>query len=378
MKKLSLLIGISLLGFQLHAQSESFIIEGKAPKTLDGKKLYLDYANNGVSVNDSVVINNGKFTFKGQSLDPNYARMVLDDQGIGKLRAQYTGDRLYFFIGNENYKMIIKDSLKNADIKGSKIHEDFVSYLNFIGGDFMNIIDQANATFNAVPKDAADKDKQYIAIREKFDKKFNDRNDKQLEFARLNPNSIFAVEALTEVANKRGTKVVEPLFNDLDNALKNSSKGKELQSRIFANNNIVVGSIAPNFSQPDQNGKMIQLSDFRGKYVLLDFWASWCAPCRAENPNLKNAYVKYHPKGLEVFAISLDDKNGRNAWLKAIKDDDLPWIHAADLKGWRNDAAMLYGIKAVPQNYLIDPTGKIVAINLREERLHEVLAKEIQ
>lgn len=378
MKKINLLIAISILGFNLHAQSDSFLIQGKAPKTLDGKKLYLDFVNNGLAVSDSAVINNGEFFFKGESTDPNYARMILDDQGLGKLITQYNGDRLYFFIGNENYNIEIKDSLKNSEITGSTIQDEFVAYLDFIGGDFMNIIDQANATFRAVPTDAPDKDKQYADIKTKFDKIFDDRNDKQLEFAKLNPNSIFALEALSEVANKRGTKVVEPLFVELNKTIKNTTKGQELEARINADKNIIVGSIAPNFSQPDQNGNLIQLSDFRGKYVLLDFWASWCAPCRAENPNLKEAYNKYNAKGLEVFAISLDDKNGRNAWLKAIEDDDLPWKHAADLKGWRNDAAVLYGIKAVPQNYLIDPTGKIVATNLREERLHEVLAQHIK
>lgn len=214
----------------------------------------------------------------------------------------------------------------------------------------MNIIDQANQTFSAVPTDATDKNEQYAAIKEKFDAIFDKRNDQQFLFAQQNPNSLFAVDALTEVANKKGTKFIESTFLGLNKSLQNSTKGKELSARIYADKNIVIGSMAPNFAQPNQQGNRVQLTDFKGKFVLLDFWASWCAPCRAQNPNLKKAYINFKPKGVEVFAVSIDDKNGREAWIKAIKDDDLPWIHAADLKGWRNDAAVLYGVRGVPQN----------------------------
>jgi peroxiredoxin len=378
MKLLYTLLAALLVSNLTLAQDNNFQIEGKAPKKLDGKKIYLDYVNNGYSVADSAIIKNGKFAFKGQVEEPNYARMILDKEGLGKMKTQYNGDRLYFFIGNEEYKFAVTDSIKTAAITGSPLHQSFQEYLDFIGGDFMHIIDQANATFNAVPQDAADKDEQYTAIKAKFDKIFDDRTDKQLEFAKLNTDSFFAAEALTEVANKKGTKAIEPTFLALNRTVRTSIKGKELESRILADKNIVVGSMAPNFSQPDQDGKMIQLADFKGKFVLLDFWASWCAPCRAENPNLKKAYINFKPKGLEVFAVSIDENNGREAWLKAIKDDDLPWVHAADLKGWRNEAAVLYGVRGVPQNYLIDPSGKIVAINLKEENLHKVLAELVK
>ncbi|NGM74140.1 TlpA disulfide reductase family protein [Sphingobacterium sp. SGL-16] len=368
----SILFNVSVFG------QNGFVIQGKAAKQFEGSKLYLDYQRDGYSFSDSTVIKQGKFTFKGEVDEPNYARMILDSQGLGKLRTQNTGDRLYFYIGNENYNFNITESLKKVAITKSPLHESFVQYINFIGGDFMDIIDQGNAAFSAVPEDAVDKNEQYAAIKQKFDEKFDKRNDQQLLFAKQNPNSIFAVDALTEVANKRGTKIIETIFLDLNKSLQNSSRGKELAARIYADKNIVIGSMAPNFAQPDQQGKMVQLSDFKGKFVLLDFWASWCSPCRAENPNLKKAYINFKPKGLEVFAISIDDNNGREAWLQAIKDDDLPWIHAADLKGWRNDAAVLYGVRGVPQNYLIDPTGKIVAINLKQENLHKVLAEYIK
>ncbi|WP_249219679.1 peroxiredoxin [Chitinophaga sp. HK235] len=132
-----------------------------------------------------------------------------------------------------------------------------------------------------------------------------------------------------------------------------------------------IGATAINFTQNNVSGKAIQLTDYRGKYVLLDFWASWCGPCRAENPNVLDNYEKYHKKGLEILAVSLDDKKA--AWLKAIKDDGLTWEHVSDLKGWKNEVAKEYNIRAVPSNFLLDKDGKILAVNLRGEELTQKL-----
>ena len=370
----SLLLGLLVPAFTV-AQNQGFKIEGKAPKSMEGKKIYMDYAKDGFPYADSVVITKGKFHFKGHVNEPNYVRMALDHDNKGKLQVQYNGDRIYFYIANENYEFKIKDSLNNVQIKGEEFHKIYQAYLNYIGGDFMQIIDEANATFAAVPTDAVDKENQYKTIKTSFDKKFDTRNEKQLQYALENPSSFFSVEGLVEVSNKRGILAIEPAYLNLSKNNRETINGKELESRLLAAKNIKIGNEAPNFSQPDQHGKLIQLADFKGKYLLLDFWASWCGPCRAENPNLKKAYEQFKSKGLEVLAVSIDDKNGREAWLKAIKDDDLPWIHVADLKGWRNEAAVLYGVRGVPTNYLIDPNGKIVAENLRDEKLHEVLAQ---
>jgi thiol-disulfide isomerase/thioredoxin len=129
------------------------------------------------------------------------------------------------------------------------------------------------------------------------------------------------------------------------------------------------------FEQMDVNGKKVTLSSLKGRYVLLDFWASWCGPCRAENPNVLKAYNKFKDKHLEILAVSLDQNKAN--WLSAIEKDAMPWIHVSDLKGWKNEVAAQYGIRSIPQNLLIGPDGRIIAKNLRgsalEKKLSEIL-----
>jgi peroxiredoxin len=133
---------------------------------------------------------------------------------------------------------------------------------------------------------------------------------------------------------------------------------------------------APEFSQPDINGQPVSLSSFRGKYVLLDFWASWCRPCREENPNVVAAYNQFKDKNFTVFGVSLDEN--KEAWQKAIDKDGLTWTHASDLQFWNNAAATLYGVQSIPANFLIDPQGNIIAQDLRGEELVKTLEKHLK
>jgi thiol-disulfide isomerase/thioredoxin len=180
-------------------------------------------------------------------------------------------------------------------------------------------------------------------------------------------NPAFGLEALTkeevrEIVNKTSEKFPE-------------HKGiASIKSAIEG----WVGKQAPEISLPDANGKEISLSSFRGKYVLVDFWASWCGPCRAENPNLVKAYLKYKAKNFEILGISLDRPGEKDKWLKAIMDDKLTWTHISDLKFWESPVVPLYKIEGIPFNVLVDPAGKIVAENLRGEALDTKLGAILQ
>ncbi len=145
-----------------------------------------------------------------------------------------------------------------------------------------------------------------------------------------------------------------------------------LARRVELLKNVAVGMPAPEFIQNDPLGNPVSLSSFRGKYLLIDFWAAWCPPCRAENPKVVSAYQKYNDKGFEVLGVSLD--KSRERWLKAVQDDGLAWTQVSDLKYWSNEAAALYGISSIPSNLLLDPDGVIIKKNLRGDDLHSALA----
>ncbi|MGE8424090.1 MAG: peroxiredoxin family protein, partial [Sphingobacterium siyangense] len=164
-------------------------------------------------------------------------------------------------------------------------------------------------------------------------------------------------------------------FKQLSSRVQNFPSALQIANYIKEQSTVSVGNFAPDFSQPDTLGHAIKLSDFRGKYLLLDFWASWCGPCRNENPTVVRAYHKYKNKNFTVLGVSLDGESQKQAWIGAIHSDSLSWTQVADLKGWKNEAAQLYKVKSIPRNFLIDPSGKIIAKNLRGNALEKYLAK---
>ncbi len=355
----------------------AFWLSGLIGKYNSPATIYFDYMDGQQSHSDSAILENGVFAFTGRVAGPAMVRMAFAPNGDGKEKAIYTGDVRYFYISNERILIFSKDSLSNARIVGSKTYDQYVAYNAFIGGSIMDLTKQANLDY----KQGAMADKMDSNFSKRVDSVFHSRiaqrRVRMLAYARTHPSSFFSLVALSELVSKQeDLDSTQPVFNALDADLRETFTGVDLHQRMVSLGAIVVGAAAPDFTQGDMQGQSVSLSSYKGKYVLVDFWASWCEPCRAENPNVLKAYQKYKDNGFDVLSVSLDDKQER--WAEAVKQDGLPWKQVSDLKGWNNDAARLYAIRAVPTNFLIDPSGKIIAMNLRGEALEAALAKVLK
>ncbi|OKS88777.1 peroxiredoxin family protein [Mucilaginibacter polytrichastri] len=211
--------------------------------------------------------------------------------------------------------------------------------------------------------------------RARFTKAVDAKLDAMTVYIKQNPGSFLSLAALSEIAGPNPDPAkIEPLFKSLSPQLQNNTSGQQLAKTIATAKVTAIGAMAPVFTQNDVNDKPVSLTDLRGKYVLIDFWASWCGPCRAENPNVVKAYEKYKDKNFTVLGVSLDQPGKKDAWMSAIKADGLTWTEVSDLQFWQNTVARQYGVLAIPQNFLVDPSGKIIGKNLRGDDLYKKLA----
>src|SRR5690606_20431573 len=193
-----------------------------------------------------------------------------------------------------------------------------------------------------------------------------------------NPNSFVSLILLDDVAaSDNVNEFAEPVYATFSDELKSSNKGQALAKKMESLKKLATGAEAPDFTLPDPDGNEVALSSLRGKCVLLDFWASWCGPCRAENPNVVEAYQKFKDKNFTVLGVSLDREGAKDAWMKAIHDDNLTWTQVSDLKFWENAVASQYGIRSIPHDFLLVPQGKIIATIRRGEELHKKLEEVV-
>ena len=374
MKKNIIILAAVMISLSVSAQS--YTIKGSVGHLNDPAKAYLTYKVDGQRFIDSSIIHNGKFEFKGSVGGPKEAHIMLQhDNQPQDPTIRPKQDVLPFFIEDRVITVTSKDSVHKAVIKGSPANDDNAKVTAMLK-PYYDKYDLLNAEF-ASQTEEKKKDTAYL---NSLDTRANAIRDEiisvKMNYVKANPTHYMALVAFNSTIPPEFNAVkAENDFNQIDEKLRQSDLGKELLAKILKVKKTQEGAIAPDFTQLDVNGKPVKLSDFRGKYVLLDFWASWCGPCRRENPNVLKAYNTYKDKGFTVLGVSLDKSGDREKWLAAIEKDSLPWIQVSDLKAWDNEAAKLYEVDAIPMNFLIDPNGKIIAKYLRGEALDETLKK---
>ncbi|MBC8985009.1 AhpC/TSA family protein [Pedobacter sp. N36a] len=355
-------------GLQSFAQNGKYVLKGNLAH-LTGK-VYLGHEVNGSPVKvDSTTLVNGEFVFKGAVRSPEFYNLT--HKGL-----KYP---IQFILENSAITVTKPaDSLARIEIKGSAAYD---VYMGFYNAPWKEITTKAGTIYGKIDKaEAAAK-----AAGTKVDSLTRAGFDQ--EFAALDLQNRTAVkEYISKYPSSAGSAAIiydrfiaypnypaaTELFAALTKEAQQSSIGASITKSIAIDAKTAKGKPAPAFSMSDKDGKIVHLSDFKGKYVLIDFWASWCGPCRKENPNVVAAYKKYHDQGFEIIGISLD--SNKEAWLKAVDKDGLTWTQVSDLKGWQCATASTYGVKAVPASFLIDPNGKVVGKDLRGEELNKTLA----
>ena len=375
MKKF-LLFYIFLFSF-CSLQSQVVKIEGQIKCDQPVKLIYLKYTTGTNEITDSTTIQNGKFSFTEKLVETVNASLIAVFESVkGEKRPRRELKGLYLEPGN--IQIDIKDSLKFTRITGSKsqlAYEEFAKMLEPYTAKSLKITSEILKNLREGNRADSKKDANtYQSIEQEKKEKVI------LPYLLQNPNSPIALTLLRGYAGYDfEASKIEPIFVSFPLSVQNSPSGLVFRKIIETAKKTGIGAYALPFTQNDTIGKPVSLSSFKGKFVLLDFWASWCAPCRHENPNVVKAYKQFKDKNFTVLSVSLDRPDKHQAWMDAIHADGLTWTHVSDLKFWKNEVAVLYGITAVPQNFLIDPTGKIIAKNIKGEelfkKLNEVLPK---
>ena len=356
MRNVLALLVVALTVFSCQTAKDEYSIKGSIAGLETGKVYLQKLVDGQPQTVDTADVVEGKFAFKGKMEMPDMRLLRLNEQ-------EYFAQ---FFL--ENAKISVqanKDSLRATKIKGSPTQDVFQVYINEmerLNKEVMAIQERYQTAMTTGNNSEAEKVKidyeAMIANNKVFTK----------NFIKEHPASVVSpFILLNQLAGELEDAELETITNSFAPEIAASEYVVKLNEMVAEKKKTAVGVEAPDFTMNDPEGKPVQLLSLRGKVVLIDFWASWCAPCRQENPNVVKLYEQYNSKGFEIIGVSLD--RSKDEWLQAIKDDKLSWVHVSDLQFWQNSAARLYGVNAIPQTYLLNAEGKIIAKGLRSEQL---------
>ena len=373
MKKLLILLLLPVYSIAQPPAAAAFSVKSKVAIKEPVEKVYFYYNDGEKNVSDSTDLVKGGFQFKGNTPEPGLAtlRFKLYKQP-GEERQKYI--TVQFFLEAGESKLVGGDSAGMYKVKGGQAQADYMK-LRKMQLPFEERMSPLYTEYATARKEKNKEEMEKIeASLEALDASM--KENVYAKFISENKSSPVALYALKQYAGwDMEPAKIEPIFAALPEATRNYPSAIRFKESIETAKKTAVGAMAMDFTQNDTLGKAVSLSSFRGKYVLVDFWASWCGPCRVENPNVVRMFNQYKDKGFTVLGVSLDRENAKEKWMKAIHDDNLTWTHVSDLKYWDNEVAKQYGIRAIPQNILVDPSGRIVARNLTGKKLESKLAE---
>jgi len=355
------------------AQQKTFTIEGVLTNSaVSGQYVYLVYAGDGSNKLDSTVVTGGKYVLTGEVVRPGMA--TLYDVSPMRMVSRSARHHAAVFLEPLRFTVTHVDSFSNIQVTGSTANTEYSK----LKKELDPLMIKGQALGSEYRKASAEGDSVRVS---ELEKELNALDhtmkvDVLLGYAKSNPASPIAVFAMqNSVGGEIDPDLIGPVFDHLSAANRGSEDGLAFQKAIEAAKKTSIGQMAPVFTQNDTLGKPVALTAFRGHYVLIDFWASWCGPCRMENPNVVAAYNRFKGKGFQILSVSLDKPDAKEKWMEAIHKDGLQWTHVSDLQFWDNAVAKTYGIKGIPQNFLLDPQGKIVGKGLRGDELEKKLGE---
>ncbi|MCZ4320290.1 TlpA disulfide reductase family protein [Aequorivita viscosa] len=361
---LALLLTISLIS--CNNETEGYTLEGDAVGFADGTEIYVyTLANRQPKVVDTITVAGGKFSATYPSSDAT---------GLRFLRLNEVQGSVLFFPENADMQATIyKDSLQASRVIGGEQNKaygefaDRMTEFNKRKQESMERFREARlANDTAVITEIQSKNLNIVAEETEYKKDFLKRNN----------NSLFAAMLISEMVGRQELTPTEAsaYIDKMDKDLVASDIVTDLKANLENMKKADVGSLAPDFSAPTPSGETMSLKDAMGKYTIIDFWASWCKPCRIENPNVVKVYNKYHDKGLNIISVSLDKAEQKDKWIQAIADDKMDWYHVSNLQFWQDPIARQYNVRSIPATFLLDEKGMIIDKNLRGAALEAKIA----